>query len=48
MAADGIDRLNGANAFDEINGTRKMYYYNFLTDGINGTVGTNRFDEKFP
>ena len=48
MAADGIDRLNGANAFDEINEMRQMNYCKFLTDGINGTVETNRFDEKFP
>ena len=36
-SADGIDRLDGADAFDEINGTRRMYYYNILTDWNNGT-----------
>ena len=30
--ADGIERLNGANAFDDINGTKQMYCYDFLTD----------------
>ena len=27
--ADGIDRLNGADAFNDINGTKPMYYCNF-------------------
>ena len=38
MAADGIERLNGANAFDEVNEIRQMNYCIFVTDGINGTV----------
>ena len=31
-SAAGIDRLNGADAFDEIDGTKQMYCFNFLTD----------------
>ena len=46
--ADGIERLNGVNAFNEINGTKQMYCYDFLTDWINGTDGNNWFDKEFP
>ena len=29
-----IDSINGADAFDEIDGTKQMYCFNFLTDWI--------------